>query len=61
MKSNEMMYGIYIFFLFHSRDYYKSLVTLRIVIQLTIYRNLEELMPSGVCSTKLQYDQVHKS
>jgi len=28
---------------------------------LTIYESLEEHMPNGVRSIKLQYDQVHKS
>jgi len=32
-----------------------------LAIHLTIYGSLEEHMPSGVCSIKLQYDQVHKS
>jgi len=31
------------------------------VIHLTIYESLEEHMLNGVCSIKLQYDQVHKS
>jgi len=30
------------------------------IIHLTIYTSLEEHMPSGVRSIKLQYDQVHK-
>jgi len=36
------------FFLFHPKNYYKSLRVIHLVIRLTICKSLEEYMPSGI-------------